>query len=154
MRLVRLLTLTLLATGTSVLAAQIPTRRPTQTQASAARILVGNPHTFNARDSVSAVAIGDGMRTRMDKISGRDFRVLSRTDMNEALVQFGYPADAILAALPARNLAQSLNARLLLVSNLTRNQAGLYTVTARLAGINDDAGNVVTMTQAAGRAAG
>lgn len=154
MRLVRLLVLTLLATGTSVVAAQIPTRRPTQTQAASARILVGNPHTFNARDSVSAVAIGEGIRLRMDKISGRDFRVLSRADMNEALVQFGYPADAILSALPARNLGQALNARLLLVSTLTRNQAGLYTVTSRLAGINDDAGNVVTLTQAASQPLG
>jgi len=154
MRLARLLLMTLLATGTSVLAAQIPTRRPAQTAAAAPRILVGNPHTFNARDSVSAVAIGEGIRTRMDKMTGSDYRVLSRADMNEALVQFGYPADAILAPLPARNLAQSLNARLMVASTLTRNQAGQYTVTARLAGINDDAGNVVTLTQGASQPLG
>lgn len=152
MRLARLLTLTLLATGTTALAAQIPTRRPAQTQVtSAPRILVANPHTFNARDSVPAVTIGDGIRTRLDKISGNQFRVLGRSDMNEALVQFGYPVDAILAALPARNLAQSLNARLLVASTVTRSQSGQYSVTSRLAGLNDDAGNVVTLTQGSGQ---
>jgi len=148
MRLVRLLTLILLAAGASVLSAQIPTRRPSQTQVtSALRILVGNPHTFNARDSVSSVTIGDGIRTRLDKVSGSAYRVLSRTDMNEALQQFGYPLDAVLAALPARNLAQSLNARLLLFSTVTRNQAGKFTVSSRLAGVNDDAGIAITETQ-------
>ncbi len=154
MRLARLLLMTLLATGTSVLSAQIPTRRPAQTTTAAPRVLVSNPHTFNARDSVSAVTIGEGIRTRMDKMTGSDYRVISRADMNEALVQFGYPADAILSALPARNLAQALNARLMVASTLTRNQAGQYTVTARLAGLNDEAGNVVTLTQAASQPLG
>lgn len=148
MRLVRLLPLALLATGTSVLTAQIPTRPRAQTQvATAPRVLVGNPHTFNGPDSAPSVTIGTGIRTRLEKLAGTQFRVLTRAEMNEALVQYGYPADAILAALPTRNLAAALNARLMLVSTLTKDQAGKYTVTSRLAGINDDAGNVVSLTQ-------
>lgn len=150
MRLARLLPLALLAIGPSVLSAQIPTRRPVQSPgATAPRILIGNPHSYNAPDSAPAVAIGNGIRTRMDKLSGNQFRVLSRTEMNEALQVFGYPVDAILGALQTRILAQSLNARLLLVTTLTKDQAGKYSVTSRLAGVNDDAGNVVTLTQGA-----
>ena len=36
-------------------------------------------------------------------------------------------------------------------STLTKGEGGRYTVTARLIGVNDDAGNVVTLTQNAGR---
>jgi hypothetical protein len=71
--------------------------------------------------------------------------------MNDALKQFGYPADAILAQLPLRAFAQSLNARFTVVSSMTRDAGGKYTITSRLSGLNDDAGNVVTVTQAAGQ---
>ncbi len=152
MRLVRLVPLSLILVGSSGLSAQIPTRRPPpQASASATRLLVGNPHSFSAQDSAPAVSLGEGLRTRLEKLVGNQFRVLSRTDMNDALVQFGYPKDAILAALPQRSLAQSLNARVMVTSALTRDASGKYTVTSRLAGLNDDAGNVVTAAQAAGQ---
>ncbi len=152
MRLARLVPCVLLLTGTASLSAQIPTRRPAQaTGQSAVRLLVGNPHSFNAADSAPSVAIGDGARTRMEKVVGSQFRTLTRNEMNEALLTYGYPKDAILAALPLRSLAQSLTARALVTSSMTRDAGGRYTITSRMAGLNDDAGNVVVMTQAAGQ---
>jgi tetratricopeptide (TPR) repeat protein len=148
----RLITIMLLAGGPAVLSAQIPTRRqPQQSTANVPRLLVANPHSFSAQDSAPAVAIGDGLRNRVDKLAGSQFRVLTRADMNEALKQFGYPPDAILAPLTQRVLAQSLNSRIVVVSTLNKDQSGRYVVTSRLAGVNDDAGNVVTETQASGQ---
>ena len=155
MLVVRMLTLAALANGTAVaLPAQIPTRRPPPGSSSSAapRLLVGNPHSFNAQDSAPAVSIGEGLRSRMDKVVNGQFRVVTRTEMNGALKEFGYPADAILGALPLRALAQSLNARVLVVSNVTKDARGGYAVVTRISGLNDDAGNVVTLTQAAGQA--
>jgi tetratricopeptide (TPR) repeat protein len=151
MRLVRLFSLSILLLGSSGLSAQIPTRRPAaQAAATAVRLLVGNPHSFSAQDSLPAVTVGDGLRNRMDKLVNGQFRVLSRVEMNDALIQFGYPKDAILAPLPQRSLAQSLNARVMVTSSLNHDPGGKYTVTARLAGLNDDAGHVVSLTQPAG----
>ncbi len=138
--------------GASSLKAQIPTKRPSQsTTVNATRMLVGNPHSYAAQDSASSVATGEGLRSRMDKSSNGQFRVLTRKEMNEALQQFGYPGDAILGPLPFRAFAQSLNARATVFSTLSKDRENRYTVTARLAGVNDDAGNVVTVVQGAGR---
>lgn len=146
MRVARPLLPTLLAVlSATALSAQIPTRRPASqaTSSNAVRILVGNPFSFSADDSSHSVAIGDGIRTRMEKLVGTDFRLVSRTDMNEALKQFGYPVDAILSALPLRSLAQSLNARVLVVTTFSHDAKGRHLISARLAGLNDDAGTVV-----------
>ncbi len=147
MRVARVMIPTLIAAATATgLSAQIPTRRPATQSASAnaVRMLVGNPFSFSSDDSSHAVAIGDGLRVRMDKIAGNDFRVVTRTEMNEALKQFGYPVDAILGPLPLRSLAQSLNSRVMIVTNFSHDAKGGHIVTARLAGLNDDAGMVVT----------
>lgn len=152
MPVARLISIMLLVGGPAVLSAQIPTRRqPQQTSSNNPRMLVANPHNFNAADSAPSVAIGEGIRSRMDKIAGGQFRVITRVEMNDALKQFGYPADAILAPMTQRVLAQSLNSRAVLVSTLSKDASGRYTVTSRFAGINDDAGSVVTATQAAGQ---
>ncbi len=147
MRVARLLIPTVLAATTAMgLSAQIPTRRP-QTQGpapNAVRLLVGNPFSYNAEDSSHAVAIGEGLRVRMDKIVNGDFRVVTRVEMNEALKQFGYPMDAILGPLPLRSLAQSLNARVMVLTTFSHDGKGSHVVNARLAGLNDDAGVVVT----------
>jgi len=105
-----------------MLSAQIPTRRqPQQTNSNVPRLLVANPHSFTATDSAPAVAIGEGIRGRVDKIAGSQFRVLTRVEMNEALKQFGYPADAILAPMTQRVLAQSLNSRVVVVDRKSLN---------------------------------
>lgn len=152
MPVARLISIMLLVGGPAVLSAQIPTRRqPQQTSSNSPRLLVANPHSFNAADSAPSVAIGEGIRTRLDKIASSQFRVLTRNDMNEALKQFGYPADAILAPMTQRVLAQSLNSRVVVVSTLNKDASGRYIVTSRFAGINDDAGSVVVENQAAGQ---
>ncbi len=155
MRVVRSNCLVLLAAfaAAAPLAAQIPTRRPssTSTASAAPRMLVANPHSYTAQDSAPSIEIGEGLRSRMDKIAGGLFRVVTRQEMNDALLQFGYPKDAVLGPLPARSLAQSLNARAMVFSTLSRDQAGKVTVTARLSGLNDDAGNVVSLSQAGGQ---
>ena len=143
------------AGGIAPLAGQIPTRRAPAGQSGtpgASRLLVGNPHSFNAADSAPSVTIAEGLRGRVDKTVSGQFRVLTRQEMNEALLQYGYPKDAILSAMTTRVLAQSLNSKAMIVSTLTKDQAGRYTVTSRFGGINDDAANVVTVTQAAGQA--
>ncbi len=152
MRVVRPILLLLLA-GPVAVQAQIPTRRqPTQSSnANIPRLLVANPHSFNAVDSAPAVAAGEGLRARIDKLAGSQFRVLTRQDMNEALKQFGYPVDAILSPPIQKVLAQSLSARVVVISTLSKDASGKYVVTSRLSGVNDDAGNVVSGTQAAGQ---
>lgn len=153
MRVIRvLLSAVLVATTATAAAGQIPTRRtPTVTNSNAPRLLVANPHSFNAADSAPAVAIGEGMRKAIEKAAGSQFRVLTRQDMNNALAEFSYPADAILAPASQRQLAQSLNARILVATTMTKDAGGKTVVTARFAGLNDEAGYVVTGSQAAGQ---
>jgi len=151
MRLVRLLFLPLLAALPAALSAQIPTRRPAPgaPTANAPRLLVANPHTFATQDSAASVQIGQGIRGRMEKVVGSSFAVLTREQMNDALQQFGYPPDAILASTVQKQFGNALQARALVSSTLSKDQSGRFSVTSRLAGLNDDAGNVVVVNQAA-----
>jgi tetratricopeptide (TPR) repeat protein len=71
--------------------------------------------------------------------------------MNAALRDWGYPLDAILQPPVQRQFASSVNARVLLATNLAHSQAGAVTVTARLIGLNDDAGTVVVATRGSGQ---
>ena len=70
--------------------------------------------------------------------------------MNEALVQWGYPQDAILNNTVSTLFAKQLNARTMVFSVMNREQDGRFSVTTRFAGVNDDAGYVVRQTQSAG----
>ncbi|MDZ4863680.1 MAG: hypothetical protein SGJ01_09570 [Gemmatimonadota bacterium] len=155
MRVARLVLIALCAAGSAgPLAGQIPIRRPSAGQSggsSGSRLLVGNPHTFSPADSAASVAIADGLRGKVDKLVGTVFRVLTRQEMNDALQQYGYPKDAILSVTTTRVLAQALNSKAMVVSTLSKDQAGHYVVTSRFGGINDDAANVVSVTQAAGQ---
>jgi tetratricopeptide (TPR) repeat protein len=153
MRVARVLFLGFLATGSATaLAAQIPTRKPAigPSTSLAPRMLVGNPHSYTIEDSAHSVAVGEALRNRMEKLVGGQFRVVTRAEMNEALKQFGYPADAILSPIPLRAFAQSLNAKVAIVSTLSHDATGKHVLTARLAGLNDDAGVVVVIPPGAG----
>jgi tetratricopeptide (TPR) repeat protein len=86
----------------------------------------------------------------MKDVVGRDFQVVEQQQMNDALTQYGYPKDAILSPALATTLAKNIQARFLVSSTLSKGGGGRYTVTARLLGVNDDAGNVVALTQNAG----
>jgi hypothetical protein len=152
------LVVTLLTAGTlsAPLAAQGIPRGRTSSQAAAAnapRLMVANPFAFAPTDSANAVRIGSAMRQEMKNIAGRNFTVIEQTQMNDALKQYGYPVDAILTPPLATTLAKNIQARVLVSGTLARDKSGRTTVMARLIGVNDDAGNVVQMTQQQGQSA-
>ncbi|HEU5169893.1 MAG TPA: tetratricopeptide repeat protein [Gemmatimonadales bacterium] len=130
--------------------AQVPRRPREQQVATLPRLMVANPYVTSAADSAAAVQVGGGMRERMSKAVDGDYNVLASEQMNEALKQYGYPANAILTPALAAQLAKSIQARVLVSS--TMNKAGNnYAVTARLVGMgNEEAGSVVAVTQSGG----
>jgi len=151
MFLFRLVTLGVVASAAlSPLAAQgIPrgARASQQTVNASPRFMVANPFAFASADSAPAVKIGSGLREEMKSVVGRDYQVIEQAQMNDALKQYGYPIDAILSPALATTLAKNIQARFIVSSTLNKAEGGRFAVTARLAGVNDDAGNVVTLTQ-------
>jgi hypothetical protein len=150
------LVVTALTAGTlsAPLAAQgIPrgARTSSQPVANSPRLMVANPFAFAPSDSANAVRIGTAMRQEMKDIAGRDFTVVEQAQMNDALKQYGYPIDAILTPPLATTLAKNIQARVLVSGTLARDKGGRTTVMARLIGVNDDAGNVVQLTQQQGQ---
>src|SRR3954453_14386315 len=128
--------------------------RTTQTVTNAPRLMVANPFAYASRDSGAAVQIGTAMRQEMKDMVGRNFTVIEQAQMNDALKQYGYPTDAILSPPLATTLAKNIQARVGVTSTMTRGTGGAggpTTVTARFIGVNDDAGNVVTLTQQQGQ---
>jgi tetratricopeptide (TPR) repeat protein len=151
MFLFRLVTLAVVGSAVlSPIAAQgIPRGARTSSSAvnAAPRFMVANPFAFAAADSATAVKIGTGVREEMKGVVGRDYQIVEQAQMNEALKQYGYPLDAILSPALANTLAKNIQARYVVNSTLNKGEGGRYTVTARLMGVSDDAGNVVTLTQ-------
>lgn len=133
-------------------AAQLRSSRPPPQLVNLPRLMVANPFSFSALDSAAAVRVGSGVRDRVEKVADRWYKAIARAQMNEALQQYAYPTDAVLPPLVARQLAQSLNARAMVISTLLKGEGGRYTVEARLAGMNDDAGAMVRVTQMANQA--
>jgi tetratricopeptide (TPR) repeat protein len=156
MYLFRLVSLAVLGgvLGSPLAAQGIPRGARTSTTVSAApRFMVANPFAFAPADSAPAVQIGSGMREEMKGVVGRDFQVIEQTQMNDALKQYGYPVDAILTPALATTLAKNIQARFVVNSTMAKGAGGRYSITARLVGVSDDAGNVVTVTQNAGESA-
>ncbi len=122
-----------------------------QASSSALRMMVANPFAFAPGDSAAAVQIGAGIRTRMQDVAGRDYVVVQQSQMNDALTQYGYPKDAILSPPLAITLAKNIQARVAVTSTIAKVPGNRYAVTARLAGVNDDAGNVISLAQANGQ---
>ncbi|HET6796034.1 MAG TPA: hypothetical protein VFH40_02650 [Gemmatimonadales bacterium] len=125
--------------------------RTTQAAPNTPRLMVANPFAFAPGDSVNAVHIGTAARQEMKDIAGRNFTVIEQSQMNDALKQYGYPIDAILSPPLATTLAKNIQARIIMTGTLAKGEGNRATVTARLIGVNDDAGNVITLTQAAGQ---
>ncbi len=147
----RLTPLVLAATAvmlpTAPVAAQLRSSRPPPQLANLPRLLVANPFSFSAQDSAPAVRTGSGMRERVSSIADKWYKAITREQMNEALQQYAYPVDAVLPPLVARQLATSLNARAMVISTFLKSEGGRYIVEARLAGLTDDAGQMVRITQ-------
>jgi tetratricopeptide (TPR) repeat protein len=99
------------------------------------------------------VHLGSALRQEMKDIVGRNFTVVEQSQMNDALKQYGYPIDAILSPQLATTLAKNIQARVIVTGTLAKANNGRPTVTARLIGVNDDAGYVVTMAQDQGQSA-
>jgi tetratricopeptide (TPR) repeat protein len=148
----RLVLIALVGVVSSVpMAAQgIPRNARTQTVSAAPRLMVANPFAFASADSAMAVKIGSAAREEMKGVAGRNFNVIEQAQMNDALKQYGYPVDAILSPALATTLAKNIQARVLMSGTMARGTGGT-SVTARLTGVNDDAGNVVTLSQAQGQ---
>jgi tetratricopeptide (TPR) repeat protein len=154
MYLSRLLVLGVVASAVSapLVAQGIPRgARTTQTVPNAPRLMVANPFAFAPGDSAAAVHIGTGLRQEMKDIVGRNYTVVEQSQMNDALKQYGYPIDAILSPPLATTLAKNIQARVIVTGTLSKGKDGRPSVTARLIGVNDDAGNVVTLNQDQGQ---
>jgi tetratricopeptide (TPR) repeat protein len=148
MSLVRLAVVAGLGVGLALpLGAQVPRRPREQQVAALPRFMVSNPYVTSSGDSAAAVQVGTGIRDRMTKITDGEYNVLTQDQMNEALKQYGYPANAILSPSLASTLAKSVQARILLSSAMSKAGGAQYGVQARLAGVNDEAGSVVTVQQ-------
>ncbi|HEY5940535.1 MAG TPA: hypothetical protein VIT87_06920 [Gemmatimonadales bacterium] len=100
---------------------------------------------------MTAVRIGSAAREQMKGIAGKNFNVVEQAQMNDALKQYGYPVDAILSPPLATTLAKNIQARVLVSGTLAKGAGGRTSITARLIGVNDDAGNVVTLSQEQGQ---
>jgi tetratricopeptide (TPR) repeat protein len=141
--------LALVLAGAGQLDAQIPIRNGA-TQSNAPRLMVATPYTDRAADSAAAVTIGNALRTRFERVVGTSYSVLKRDQMNKALGEFSYPADAVLTRESARRLSMALQARTMLFAEVGR-EGGRLKVRARLAGLSDDAGTTITVFQAQGQ---
>ena len=128
--------------------AQLRSSRPTQPVVNLPRLMVANPHSFSAQDSSAAVRIGAGMRDRIERNADKWYKTVQRAQMNEALLQYAYPVDAVLPPMVAQQLAASLSARTMVLSTILKSEGGRYTLESRLVGTSDDAGHVVRVTQA------
>ena len=145
----------LMLTSSSLVAQGIPkgARISRGPQAAASRIMVATPYVFTSADSARAVAVGQSMRGRLAREASRsDYSVIPDTMMNRALVSFGYAPDAILNQESARKLAQALAGRVLVTSQMVKSPTGSWSMVSRLAGVNDDAGVTVRVSQAGGTA--
>jgi tetratricopeptide (TPR) repeat protein len=127
--------------------AQLRASRPQRPTQNLPRFMVANPHSFAAADSAAAVRVGSGMRDKMESVADRWYQVIQRQQMNDALVQYGYPPDAVLPPLVARQLASQLQARALVTSTLSRGE-GKVSIESRLTGIGDQTGFILKMDQA------
>jgi hypothetical protein len=142
--------LALLGASVGSLAAQIPIRNPRAAVSNAPRLLVATPYTERAGDSATAVAVGAATRTRFERVVGTAFQVIPRDQMNRALAEFSYPADAILNRESAYRLTTSLQSRTMLFIELGR-EGGALRARSRLSTGADDPGNTITVRQVAGQ---
>ena len=131
--------------------AQLRASRPPTAPKNLPRLLIANPHSFQAADSAAAVRVGTGMREKIGGVADKWYNTIQRTQMNDALIQYGYPPDAVLPPLVARQLGSQLQARAIVVGTLSRGEGGRVSIEVRLLAGNDQTGHMVSMTQATGQ---
>src|ERR1019366_7778990 len=120
--------------------------------APATKVLVATPYPTNPADSLTAVALGNAIRDQLSsKIGGSDWVVITRRGVNNNLQTWGYGADQVFAPESAKLLASKLTAQVFVMTTLSKTPNGLFTVSIRVTGLNDDAGQVMPATQLAGQ---
>ncbi len=148
MRLTRSVLFSLAALGTAVPAtAQLRAVRPQRPVQNLPRLFVATPFVSSSADSTAAVRVGDGLRKRMANVAGKWFRVITREQMNEALMQYAYPADAVLAPVVARTLAGTLQAQALVTGIMARSENNRFSASVRVVGYSDKAGFLANLAQ-------
>lgn len=110
-------------------------------------VLIANPYSAAPADSATVVAIGTAARERLERNVGTNYGIVTRKQMNDALVSYGYSVDAILSPLAVAEMARSLSVRYY-VSGTIAKTGGTLSVTARIRGSNLDVGHVVTVSGA------
>lgn len=126
----------------------------TQRGVQATRVFVANPFVANPTlgDSGAAVIIGNALRDRLDGRIGAELIVIQRQEMNTDLVTYGYSANALLTVGSALSLGKAMGARTFITSLMSKASGGGYTLVIRMTGLNEDAGQVIRSSQAAGQA--
>lgn len=127
---------------------QLRASRPARPVQHLPRLFVATPFVNSAADSTAAVRVGDGLRKRMENVAGKWYQVVTREQMNEALIQYAYPPDAILATQVAKTLGNTLQARAMVSGTMTRADNNRFSAVIRVIGMNDKAGYVVSGAQA------
>lgn len=122
--------------------------------APATRVLVATPYPSSSADSSAAVTIGNAVREKLiGKIGGSDWLVITRRDMNTNLQTWGYSPDQLFPPESARQMATAMQARMFVMTTMTKEPGGLFTASIRVTGIADEAGQVVKTTQLPGQSA-
>ena len=83
-------------------------------------------------DSVLSLLVADGMRERLRNNYLDRFNTITRQNLNENLVQSGFPTDVPLDGSTVRQLARFLNARLLIEGSMIRVPGDSMLIIARL----------------------
>ena len=121
--------------------------------AQATRVFVGNPYVAfpTLADSSAAVIVGNALRDRLDGRVGTELAVIQRQEMNTDLMTYGYSANAILTLGSALSLGKQMSARIFVTSVMTKASSGIWSIVIRVSGLNEDAGQVIRNTMAAGQ---
>lgn len=118
----------------------------------ATRVLVATPYPSSPGDSVAAVTVGDALRNKLsNNIGGSDWLVIPRQEMNSNLVTWGYGRDQLFQPESARQMVSAMQARMFVMTTLTKTPDGSFIATSRVTGSSDDAGQMIKLTQLAGQ---
>ena len=116
----------------------------------ATRVLVATPYPNAPSDSLAAVAIGDALRNKLsNNLNSSDWFVIPRAEMNKNLTTWGYARDQLFQPESARQMVSAMQARMFVMTTLTKTSDSRFVATSRVTGSSDDAGQVLKLTQIA-----
>jgi TolB-like protein len=123
----------LVALGTLVAAAPARAQlaRPRTASPDAPKLLV-LPFVRDNQDSALSLLVADGVRERLRTNHLDKFNTIPRANLNENLIQSGFPTDVPLDIPVARQLVRFMNARFVIEGSLIRRSGDSVQVVARL----------------------